>query len=131
MKILLVVPKYDLKFFPSDDITRPNYYYFFPLSLGYISAILKKAKYDVDCLNLNHYEGTVEELIRKKLDKRTYDVVCTGNTALEYASTEVIINSVRNHESKPKFILGGPIITSEPKIIFEDLKPDFAALECP
>ncbi len=65
MKILLIVPKYTYKNFK----TKPNYHYIFPIGLAYISAILKKEKFDYDCLNLNHEEGTIEEIIKRKTIK--------------------------------------------------------------
>ncbi len=119
--ILIVIPRYNLT-------NEPDYCYAMPLGLGYISAVLKREKYDVDCLNLNHYHGTIKHLMEEKLDKKKCDFVCTGNNALGYAVTEKIINSVRSHRSHPKFILGGLIITAEPETVFRLLKPDFAVI---
>jgi len=121
MKILLVIPRYNLT-------NKADYSYIFPIGLGYISAVLKKEGYNVDCLNLNHYNGAIKELVEKKLDEKKYDFVGTGNNALGYAITEKIINAAKNHKSKPKFILGGPIITSEPEAVFKLLNPDFAVI---
>lgn len=120
-KILLIAPRYNLT-------TKANYNYNFPLGLGYISAVLKKEGYDVDCFNMNHYSGTIEELINGLLDKKKYDFVCTGNNALGYAITKSIIDISRKHRSHPRIVLGGPIITSEPELIFEDLMPDFGVI---
>lgn len=121
MKILLVVPRYNLS-------NKRNYDYNFPLGLAYISAVMKKAKYDVDCLNLNYLNGHVNLLMNAKLNSKKYDIVCTGGNALIYPVIELILTSARNHQSHPKTILGGPIITSEPDLIFGALKPDFAVV---
>ncbi len=126
-RILVVVPRYELRATPH-FANKINYNYFFPLGLGYISSVLKKTGCSVDCLNLNHYNGTTEELIEKALNRKEYDFVCTGNNALGYDITEKIIKSVKKHESKPKFILGGHIITSEPELVFNELKIDFGVL---
>ena len=120
-KILIIIPRYNI----TNDI---NYNYLFPLGLSYISAVLKSTGYHVDCLNLNHCEGYVENIIDKSLCKQKYDYVCTGNVSLGYAITEKIINAVRAHESHPKIVLGGIIITSEPELIFKSLNPDFAVI---
>jgi len=121
-KILMVIPKYE-------PITnKKNYHYSFPMGIPYISASLKKAGYEVNCLNLNHHDGTIEETIKKALDKEKYDFVATGNNALGYWVAKKILDSAKEHSSKPKTILGGPIITSEPKVIFEDLQPDFGII---
>ncbi len=121
MKILLVIPRYSLT-------NKPDYRYAFPLGLGYISSVMKQAGYEVDCLNLNHLNGSVENLMSEFLDKKIYDIVGSGHIGIGYTAIEKIINSVRNHKSKPKFILGGILITSEPELMFNSLKPDFAVL---
>lgn len=121
MKILLIAPRYSL------DV-RKSYDYILPIGLGYICASLLEKGFEVDCLNLNHFDGQIKEIIHNKLNSKKYDLVGTGNNALGYAVTEKIINAVKEHESKPKVILGGPIITSEPKLIFEALNPSFGVL---
>jgi len=121
MKILIVIPRYNLT-------TKVNYNYLFPLGLAYISSVIKKAGYDVNCLNLNHLNGPIEGIIVSCLNKKKYDVICTGHIGIGYHVIKKIIDSVRNHVTKPKIILGGAIITSEPKLIFESLLPDYAVL---
>ena len=121
MKILLVIPRYSLT-------NKISYEYAFPLGLGYISSVLKESGHEVDCLNLNHFNGTVEYLINQDLNKKNYDFVCTGHTGIGYEITEKIIIATRKHSSNPKFILGGALITSEPELIFNSLKPNFGVL---
>ncbi len=117
MKILLIIPRYNFT-------NKVDYQYGFPLGLAYISSVLKKANYNVDCLNLNHLNGTTEELVTKQLNKQKYDVVCSGNTGIGYTAIEKIVKSARRHPSKPKIILGGSLITSEPELMLRALKPD-------
>ncbi len=121
MKILMIVPKYSLTH-------EPHYDYPFPMGLGYIVSVLKKAGRDVHCINLNHLCGSTEDLINKALDSEGYDFVCTGNNALGYSVTEAIITTAKKHHSHPKTILGGHIITSEPELVFNSLKPDFGII---
>lgn len=118
MKILLVIPRYGLT-------NKANYEYAFPLGLGYISSVLKKTGHDVTCLNLNHLNGTVDYLVNQDLNEKNYDFVCTGHMGIGYAVTEKIINAAKNHRSHPRIIVGGALITSEPELMFDSLKPDF------
>lgn len=121
MKILMVIPRYSL----TNDI---NYKYMFPLGLGYISAAMRRAGYQVDCLNLNHHKGYIRDIINKSLSEKKYDIACTGGNALMYNTIETIINAVREHSSGPRVIIGGPVITSEPKVVFEALNPDVGVI---
>ncbi|MFC1741092.1 B12-binding domain-containing radical SAM protein [Nanoarchaeota archaeon] len=121
MNILIAIPRYNAT-------DQADYDYPFPLGLAYISTILKKAGYNVDCLNLNHLDGYVRDLIAEQLDTKKYDIVCTGNNAFGYRLTELMINTCRDHPSSPRVILGGPIITTEPELVFRELKPDFGVI---
>lgn len=121
MKILIVVPKFK-------DGNEIDYDYIFPLGLGYISSALKKKGHKVDCLNLNHHNGTIEELINNQLNKNNYDFVCTGGMAFAFSFIKQIIDIVKKHNSKARTIIGGLIVTSEPKVMFDLLNPDFAVV---
>jgi radical SAM superfamily enzyme YgiQ (UPF0313 family) len=122
-KILVIIPRYGV------FTNKKRYDYFFPLGMGYIVAALKKEGYSVDCLNLNHKDGVLNDIINKWLDKKDYDFVGIGSNVLYYNQTKEIINVVRSHNSKPRIILGGTIITSEPFLIFNSLNPDFGIID--
>lgn len=121
LKILLVLPRYTFS-------NKADYTYPFPLGIAYISAVLKKENYDVTCLNINHHDGLTGQIVKDELDKKNYDIVATGHMGLGYLMVESIFEELRNHPSKPKTILGGAIITSEPYVIFNALKPDFGVI---
>jgi radical SAM superfamily enzyme YgiQ (UPF0313 family) len=121
MNILIVAPRYD-------NTLKKDFTYSFPLGLAYVSSTLKSKDYNVDCLNLNHYYGTISNLIANKLNSKRYDIICTGGNALIYNCLDLIIKEIRKHKSSPKIILGGPIITSEPELILKSLKPDFGVI---
>ncbi|MFC1682208.1 B12-binding domain-containing radical SAM protein [Nanoarchaeota archaeon] len=118
LKILIILPR----LIPT---IRIDYNYTFPIGLAYISSIIKKIGYNVDCINLNHFEGTVEEILKKVFEKNTYDVVCTGHTGLGYPVTKEIVEATRKYSPNSKVILGGCLITSEPEVAMTSLKPDF------
>jgi len=117
----MVVPKYKFT-------NEKNYDYYFPLGLAYIYSTIKKAKYSITCLNLNHMKGKTASLLNKELDRKKYDVVCTGGNALAYSAISLIFSVASQHASKPLTILGGPIITSEPMLIMDLIKPNYGVL---
>lgn len=120
----MVVPKYTY----NNLSKEPNYVYAVPIGIGYVSSSIKKAGYKLDILNLNHFYGSVEGVLNRALDKKKYDVVCTGSMALEYAIIEKIINISKTHSSHPKIIVGGQIITSEPELMTKNLNFDYGVI---
>lgn len=119
MKSLLILPR--LK--PKKEI---NYNYSFPIGIPYISAVIKKAGYKVDCLNLNHCSGTTEEILEEKL-KGDYDIVATGNIFVGFLVLKEIVDATRKFSPSSKIIIGGSVVTSDPTAI-DILKPDFAVI---
>lgn len=124
MKILLVMPKY----FYAEKSIKPTYNYSFPFGLSYIYSVIKNAGYDLEAYNLNHEEGKIEDLMNKKLGERKYDIVCTGGMSIDFQVIDSIINTCKSHSSKPIVILGGPIITSNKKLIAENLNFDVGVI---
>jgi len=124
MEILLVMPRY----FYSSKSTKPNYNYSFPIGLSYIYSVIKKEGYSIEPYNLNHEEGRVEELMQKKLNTKRYDIVGVGGMAIDYQVIEKIINACKTHETNPKVILGGPIITSNKELISKNMNFDIGII---
>ncbi len=119
-RILIIVVRY----FPS----RERAYYEFPLGLAYVSACLKQAGYIVDVLNLNHYDGNQFDLIKEKMVENSYGYVLTGGLSAHFQQIKAIIDDVRNSGSTAKIIIGGGIVTANPKLMYDFLGPDYAVL---
>lgn len=101
----------------------------FPLGLAYISSVLKQTGHEVDCLNINHCSGTVDNLILKRLvTGNKYDFVCTGGLSTSYNQVKMIAEAVRNAGTSTGLILGGGLISSEPELMFNTLKPDYIVI---
>ncbi|MAG10909.1 hypothetical protein CMI44_01190 [Candidatus Pacearchaeota archaeon] len=121
--VLLIIPRYDVT-----KSNKKDYSYQSPVGLGYICATLRKEEYKVDCLNLNHSDKGLAELIHGALKKRKYDFVCTGHLGVGYPVIEKIINAVKSYNPNQAVIVGGPIISSEPEFMAENLKFDFGVV---
>lgn len=122
MKTLIVAPRNPISGNSAD------FNYLFPLGLSYISSALKAAGHEVDCLNLNHHEGNVTELVAAKLSAgKPYGAVCTGGLSTAYLPVKRIVETVRSC-SQAKVILGGGLVSSEPELMFTALKPDYVVL---
>ena len=121
MRILIAVPRY------SNELIE-NFDYMFPVGLSYIFASLKKANHNVEGLNLNHYSGRISDILASKLNKERYDLVCTGGNALCFFGLKEIIETVKKHSTKPKIILGGPILSTMPVPTFEEFGVDYGVV---
>ncbi|MEM0465172.1 MAG: radical SAM protein [Candidatus Pacearchaeota archaeon] len=122
MKILLIVPKYNFS-------NKINYEYAFPIGLAYIAAVVKKYYgSNLKSLNLNHLDGKTEYLVHNKLNEEKYDVILTGHLGIGYAAIEKIVKAVKKHKTKPKIIIGGSLVTSEPELMLTSLKPDYIVI---
>ncbi|MBS3083209.1 cobalamin-dependent protein [Candidatus Pacearchaeota archaeon] len=121
-KVLILMPRFQLT-------TKITYNYMIPLGLLYISSTIKREGYVVNSVNLNHMDGTISEIMKKELDKEKYDVVCTSLIGgPSYPIVEKIVESTKEHITKPKIIIGGALITSEPELMFSSLGIDFGVL---
>lgn len=119
MHVLIVSPK-------NSGSEAASYKYLFPVGLCYISAVLKDAGHTVTCLNLNHGVGSVEDLVHRCLRQgQPFDVVCTGGISIQYQQVKAIVDAVHTSGMTPAIVLGGGLISSEPELIFNALKPDF------
>ncbi len=89
--------------------------YSFPLGIAYVSSSLKKAGYNVTTLNLNHHKGEVLEIIKKEIKKKKIDVVATGGLSFQYNTIKSVIEAAKKAGKGIITIVGGGIITSDPK----------------
>jgi len=120
MNILLIAPRYRREY---------GEYYEFPLGLAYISAVLKKSGYNVFGLNLNHCKTNEQEEIIQAIRKNNIQIVATGGLSAHYPKIKMIIDTVKSHDENLITILGGGILSSEPKLIYEDLKLNYGVLQ--
>lgn len=119
LKILIAIPRYC-----GGNIA--NYQYIFPLGLGYISSVLKNAGHHVECINLNHDDGAIDNLICEYLAVHNhFDFVCTGGVCAYYHQIKLICEAVRKAGNGTGLILGGGLISSEPELMFHELAPDY------
>jgi len=121
MKVLIISPRW----FVGDVV---NYRYMFPLGLAYISAVLKKDGHEVDVLNINHYAGQADDIVRSALGRKRYDRVLTGGISTFLNQIKEVITVVRQVDPSVGVVLGGGVISSEPELIFNHLKPDHGVI---
>jgi len=112
LKVLLVMP---------GIIDKKTNTYVMSLGLMSISSYLKQKGYNVQCLNMNHYDLS---RLKECLNNNTFDVIGTGGLFVHYDIIKTIIETIRQHSPKSKIILGGGIASTEFEFILNNLNPD-------
>ena len=118
MRILLVVPKF----------VSYGRHYDFPLGLAYVSASLKKAGFDVFCLNLNHYRDSSESMVARIVKLLRPNILGTGGLSVHYRIIKQIIDSAGSIIPNLKVMVGGGLISSEPILMLKALNADFGVI---
>lgn len=118
INFLFVVPKFAPK----------GQFYFFPFGMGYVISSLKKAGFNVFCLNLCHDDRPAEEQIVDSVEKNKIDVICTGGMTIHWNLIKDILCAVKKHYPGKITIVGGPIITADPETAMDALRMDFGVI---
>lgn len=114
----MIIPKY----------VKSGEYYEFYLGLAYISSYLKSSGFNVFCLNPNHSDKPLEKQISDCIQRYNIDVVCTGGMSFHYNEISKVLDIVKELNPKIKTIVGGAIVTSDPKLAMENMKIDIGVI---
>lgn len=96
----------------------------FPIGLGIIAAVLRNAGYNVLVYDQNALRSTDEEMLAELKRLKEIDVVGVGGLITIYSQIKKLAPELRSIFKHAKLVLGGGL-TIDPKIIFENIAPDF------
>lgn len=111
MTILLIRP----------STTRPGF--IFPLGLGYIAAVLHKAGYKVNVLDLDALRPSnkeIEEIIRKA----SYDIFGISGLSSQYKDIKELAHLSKKYHPQAKVILGGAGFSAIPQLFMDKIEAD-------
>lgn len=118
MKFLLVAPRY----------CPPGFSWPFPLGLGYISASLKRAGYEVHCRNLSHCDGSTEDLVAQAIAEVDPDVFGTGGISPMYPKIQETLAAAKAAKPEMTTITGGGMLTSRPEKVMSLVPADIGVI---
>ena len=108
MKILLILARQ----------TRMESYHL-PLGIGYVSASLKRAGYEVRVLNPNHFTGELTDLLAAEIMAHPPDVIGTGGMAFHLKEVALTVKTARQLLPQVKIMIGGLLISNQPELVME------------
>ena len=118
MRFLLVAPRY----------CPPGFAWPFPLGLGYISASLKQAGYDVHCRSLSFYDGQTEDLIAQAIAEVEPDVFGTGGISPMYPEIQATLAAAKAIKPEMITVAGGGMLTSRPEKVMSLTDTDIGVI---
>ena len=98
-----------------------NTTYGFPLGIAFVTSALKASGRNVFTLNLN-YKDNPEEMLKKTITSYKIDVVMTGGFSIQFRELKMIIDSAKEAKPDVVTVVGGGIISSDPKTAMEALE---------
>ena len=129
MKILIIqfrfasVGNADSTYDPESTKRIDNY--LLPLGLAYISSYLKRAGKDVTVLNLNAEDGKVCDILQREITRCDYDIAFIGGLSMFYPHIKSTIQVLNDISPVTIIVVGGGIITAQPKLMLTMLNSDF------
>lgn len=97
----------------------------FPIALGYVAGVLKKAGHDVEIYNqdMYHYQ---DEYLTAYLNKNYFDVVGVSIVAgyYQYRKLLKISDAINKSNQRPFFVMGGHGPTPEPEFFLKKTSAD-------
>ena len=117
MKVLLVV--YD----------NDSYIHQFPIGLGYIASVLKKAGHEVTIYNQDKFHHT-EEHLTAYLDRNPFDIIGIGIIAGYYQYRKLIklSEAINKSKDRPLYLLGGHGPSPEPEFFIKKTSADIVVI---
>lgn len=105
LNYLVVMPRYR---------ENPNEGYFFPFGSPYISAVLKKAGFSVFTVNLNHVDGSLDDVLEELINANQIDVVLCGGNSQDYHAVKGVFEAAGRSKDNLITICGGGLISGDP-----------------
>ncbi|MBF0446444.1 MAG: cobalamin-dependent protein [Magnetococcales bacterium] len=96
--------------------------YVFPLGMAYVSASLKRAGFNIFTINLNHHEGSLEDILNEAIHSHDINIVGTGGLSPQYHLVKNILKTVKTIDPKIITVTGGGIISCQPEVAMEALE---------
>ncbi|MGV8081463.1 MAG: B12-binding domain-containing radical SAM protein [Syntrophales bacterium] len=99
----------------------------FPIGLGFITTAMKRAGFDFDLLDIDAHRYTDSE-VRKRIQKKKYDVVCMGCIVTGYKIVKSLCDVIKDIHPQAKIVVGNSVATSIAETLLKRTQADIAVM---
>ncbi|MEW6188637.1 MAG: radical SAM protein, partial [Actinomycetota bacterium] len=100
-----------------------------PSGIMYLSSVLREKGHQVDILDWNGHRYAQSELKEiVKANAGAYDLVGVGGIVTTYKPTKWVTSTIKKYHPHVPVIVGGPLATSVPEILFRDMEIDIVCI---
>lgn len=102
---------------------------YFPLGLGYLASVCRKAGHEVIIYNQDVYHFS-DDFLTTYLDKNNFDVVGLGAVAGYYTYKKILnlCSAINNSKNRPILVLGGHLVSPEPEFFLRKSRADYIVI---
>jgi radical SAM superfamily enzyme YgiQ (UPF0313 family) len=117
MKILLINPRLNLK--------HQALRMYVPPGIAYIASVIRMAGHKVIIFDFNLRD---EKMLREELNNNDFNLIGITVFTDSFYFTEQIVAFIKMIRPEIPIVLGGPLVTSSPEIVFKNTSADIAVL---
>lgn len=101
---------------------------FFPMGLGYIAAVLKKKKYEIDVLDVNAFAISNQE-VEEKIKKSDCKLFLTGAVlGSSYNYIRWVSQVIKRYHPDSIIVAGSSVASSVPRLLLQHSKVDYLVM---
>ncbi len=100
----------------------------FPVGIAYVSAYLKAHEHNVYTANLEFFEETTPDALKKLISEHSIDVLGTSGLSRDYKRVKDLIDTARAIKPDLLVVVGGGIISGDPLPAMTALEADIGVI---
>jgi radical SAM superfamily enzyme YgiQ (UPF0313 family) len=100
----------------------------FPVGIAYVSAYLKAQGHRVFTANLEFFEETTQDALKRLISEHSIDVLGTSGLSRDYPRVKGLIDAARAVKPDLLVVVGGGIISGDPAPAMEALNADIGVI---
>ena len=116
---LLVLPK---------DAAKSTGHNVFPIGIAYVSAYVKSRGHRVFTANLEFFEESTHDVLKRLIEQHNIDVLGTSGLSREYPGLKSLIDTARAIKPNILIVVGGGIISGDPEPAMVALSADIGVI---